>query len=337
MKQSSELSYAVRLPVVLKYFGQYCFVLAALTLPSALVAVLDTSWWLATCYSLVAVGAAAVGVLLARSSVTAHVQANEAMVLVVGIFLFTSLVMSFPFMCEGLSFWDAWFESVSACTTTGLTTTATVEDRSVSFLFTRAWMQWYGGLGIVVFSVALVVHPGVTARRLMLVGVEQESVVGNTRVHARRALIVYGTITVVAFVALLMASGNLFDAVTYACAAVSTGGFAPHDDSLAGMSGGLTAWMLTTLICLAGAIPLVLYDSAYRGHWRDVCKSPQLHAILAFALAATLAIFVCLWGLQGMPAATAVQQAPLLGISAQSTAGFATLDVQKLQAQQSSY
>ncbi len=216
MKQLSELIYAVRVSVVLNYFGQYCFVLAALTLPPVIVAVIDTSWWLATCYSLVAVGAAAVGALLARSSVTSHVQANEAMILVVGIFLFTSLAMVFPFMCEGLSFWDAWFESVSACTTTGLTTMTTVEDRSLSFLFTRAWMQWYGGLGIVVFSVALVVHRGITARRLMLVGVEQESVVGNTRIHARRALVVYGAMTVVAIVALLIASGSLFDAVTYA-------------------------------------------------------------------------------------------------------------------------
>ena len=181
MKQSSELIYAVRFPVVLKYFGQYCFVLAALTLPPVIVALLDTSWLLATCYGLVTVGTAAIGAWLARSHVTAHVQTNEAMVLVVGIFLFTSLVMVPPFMCEGLGFLDAWFESVSACTTTGLTTTTTIEERSLSFLFTRVWMQWYGGLGIVVFSVALVVHPGLTGRRLILVGVAQESVVGNTR------------------------------------------------------------------------------------------------------------------------------------------------------------
>ncbi len=71
MKQSNDLVYAVRLPVLRKYFGQYCFVLAALVLPSV----------------------------------------------VVGIFLFTSLVMALPFMCEGLSFRDGWFESVSACTT----------------------------------------------------------------------------------------------------------------------------------------------------------------------------------------------------------------------------
>ncbi len=330
MKQSNELIYAVRLPVLRKYFGQYCVVLAALVLPSVFVAVLDTSWWLAICYGLVAFGVAVVGALLARASATSHVQTNEAMILVVGIFLFTSLVMAFPFMSEGLSFWDAWFESVSACTTTGLTTTTTVEDRSLSFLFTRAWMQWYGGLGIVIFSVALVVHPGVTARRLLLVGVEQESVVGNTRVHARRALVVYSTITVIAIVALLFASRSLFDAVTYAFAAVSTGGFAPRDDSLAGMPGGPAAWLLAVVFCLAGAVPLVLYEMAFRGDWREVGKSPQLRAVVALALATTLAIFLSLCWLQEMPVGTALQQAPLLGISAQSTAGFSTLDVQKL-------
>ncbi len=96
------------------------------------------------------------------------------------------------------------------------------------------------------------------------------------------------------------------------------------------MSGGPIAWLLTILICLAGAVPLVLYEMAFRGNWRDVVKSPQLRAVLAFGMGATLAVLLCLWGLQEMPVWTAVQQAPLLGISAQSTAGFSTLDVQGL-------
>jgi trk system potassium uptake protein TrkH len=330
MKQSNELIYAVRFPVVLKYFGQYCFVLAALTVLPTIVALLDGSWLPAACYLLVTMSTAAIGALLARIHATSHVQTNEAMILVVGIFLFTSLAMAFPFMSEGLRFSDAWFESISACTTTGLTTTATVEDKSLSFLFTRAWMQWYGGLGIVVFCVALVVHPGVTARRLMLLGGEQESLVGNTRVHARRALVVYGALTSVAVIVLLIATRNLFDAVTYALAAVSTGGFSPHDESLAGMPGGWLAQLLTIFVCLAGAMPLVLYESAFCGDWRAVARSAQLRAVLLFAAAATFAVFFCLWGLQGMPAEIALRQSPLLGISAQSTAGFSALNVQEL-------
>ncbi len=59
-------------------------------------------------------------------------------------------------------------------------------------------------------------------------------------------------------------------------------------------------------------------------------ESPQFRAVVGLALTMILAVFSCLWWLQDMPIATALQQAPLLGISAQSTAGFSTLDVQEL-------
>ena len=331
MRQFVELTYSVRLPVLCRYFGQYCFVLAALTVPPVVVAAMTASWLVAACYGIVVIGCVLLGALLSRFDAPSNVQRNEAMTLVVGSFLFTSLVMTFPFVIEGLSVSDAWFESVSAVTTTGLSTVTNLNERSLSLLFTRAWMQWYGGLGIVVFSVALLVHPGVTARRLTLAGVAPESLVGNTRIHARRALLIYGALTVVAFVVLLIACRNLFDAVTYTLAAVSTGGFAPHDDSLAALQGGWTAQMLTILVCFAGAIPLVLYERAFRENWREVLKATQLQALMLFGLGSTIAVFLCLWSLQGMSASEAARQSPLLSLSAQSTAGFAPSEVQTLQ------
>ncbi|NIQ93815.1 MAG: TrkH family potassium uptake protein, partial [Desulfuromonadales bacterium] len=58
---------------------------------------------------------------------------------------------------------DALFETVSAVTTTGLSTLGLVDSRPRTFVFARAWMQWYGGLGIVILSLALVVRPGLSA------------------------------------------------------------------------------------------------------------------------------------------------------------------------------
>ncbi|MCA9218079.1 MAG: TrkH family potassium uptake protein [Planctomycetales bacterium] len=321
------MSYAIRLRVLLKYFGQYCLVLAILLLPPVLVAALNVEWMAATRYGLVALTVATLGGVLSQDRFSGRVQKNEAMVLVVGVFLFTSAVMVYPFMAEGLELSDACFESVSGCTTTGLSTTRTVEDKSVSFLFARAWMQWIGGLGVVVFSVALVVHPGVTAKRLMMMGGDQESLVGNTTTHARRTLVIYTMMTVVAIIGLAVTSGNLFESVAYACAAVSTGGFAPRDSSLAGVSGGWPTWVMASLACLAGAIPLVLYERAYQGDFRYVAKSMQLRAVLAFTGVACMATFACLWLLQDTPLKSALLQATMMGISAQTTAGFSVVDV----------
>jgi trk system potassium uptake protein TrkH len=62
-------------------------------------------------------------------------------------------------MSSGLSFLDALFEAICGVTTTGLSTKATLVGTPQTFLFARAWMQWYGGLGVVVLSLALVRPP----------------------------------------------------------------------------------------------------------------------------------------------------------------------------------
>jgi trk system potassium uptake protein TrkH len=87
------------------------------------------------------------------------------MVITALIFLFAPLTMSWPMMASGLGFLDALFETISGCTTTGLTTIATVADKPETFLFARAWMQWVGGLGIVVLSLAIMIQPGLVAKR----------------------------------------------------------------------------------------------------------------------------------------------------------------------------
>jgi trk system potassium uptake protein TrkH len=117
------------------------------------------------------------------------------MVLVTLMFLFTPLVMSYPMMGSGLSFLDAFFEAVSGVTTTGLSTKATLIGAPATFLFARAWMQWYGGLGIMVFSLALVMQPDLVAKSLTVTEAEGDDLVGGTRAHARQVLNVYSLLT----------------------------------------------------------------------------------------------------------------------------------------------
>lgn len=68
---------------------------------------------------------------------------------------------------------------------------------AVEFSFARAWMRWYGGLGIVVLSLALVMQPGLAAKGLAVTEAESDDLVGGTRAHARRVLKVYGVLTAV--------------------------------------------------------------------------------------------------------------------------------------------
>jgi trk system potassium uptake protein TrkH len=256
-KQATELRYAVRFRVVFKYFGQLCLVLAALTLVPLVMSVIFGDTPIGLRYGIVLGGLAAFGAGLARLRAPSRVQANEGMVLVALIFLFTPLVMSYPMMGSGLGFLDAFFEAISGVTTTGLSTKATLVGAPPTFLFARAWMQWYGGLGIVVLSLALVMQPGLVAKGLTVTETETDNLAGGTRAHARRVLKVYGVLTTLGIIGSLSVGVGFFEAVLYTFAAVSTGGFAPHDGGLGTLGWPAQVWI--TLLCLAGAIPLTFY------------------------------------------------------------------------------
>jgi len=314
--------------VVLKYFGQLCLVLAALTLVPLVMAVTFGDTRSSLRYGMVIVGLVALGGSLARLRAPTRVQANEGMVLVALMFLFTPIVMAYPMMGSGLSFLDAFLEAVSGVTTTGLSTQATLVDAPSTFLFSRAWMQWYGGLGIVVLSLALVMQPGLLAKGLAANEVEPDELVGGTKAHTRRVLKVYVALTVIGFVGSLVAGLGAFDAVLYTFAAVSTGGFAPHDSSLAPFGWPAQAWI--TLLCLTGAIPLTLYHRIFSQKRRVAVDVLQLLAVVAAVVVVTVLLVACMRVRGGLPWAQVLHQAPLLAVSAQSTAGFSSMPCSEL-------
>jgi len=330
-KQAAALSYAVRFRVLGKYFGQLCLVVAALTVVPLVVSLLDGETQIAYRYVAVVTALAGLGGLLGRMHAPSDVQVNEAMVLVAFMFLFTPLVMSFPIMGSGLSFPDALFEAVSGSTTTGLSTVKSLEGSSNAFLFARAWMQWYGGLGIMVLSLALLFRPGLTAKRFAVTESGEEDLVGGTKAHARRVLVVYATLTGAGILLLWAAGTGPFDALLYTMASVSTGGFAPHDGSLAAL-GGPSGQLSVILVCLAGAVPLGFYHRLFKQARRPSTDTPQIRGLLVMGAVVSLLLGICLVVTQEVEWTQALHHAPILAFSAQTTAGFSSMDLSQLHA-----
>lgn len=335
MPVSSEaLRYAIRPLPVLRLLGTLFLAMTVIVSVPLLVAVFSGSYAIAVRYLVVLVAAALAGKLLHRLPKAGELRPNEAFVLACVMYLITPLAMAYPMSGAGIPFLDAWFEAVSGATTTGLSTLASVENTDVAFLFGRAWMQWYGGLGFVILSLALVLRPGQAARSLALTESDSEDLLGGARGYARRVLAIYLILTVLAVI-LVWASGmgavSFFDALLYSLAAVSTGGYAPHDASLASLQGYLPQAMVM-LFCLAGALPLMLYRKSYRRQKGMHVNRIQLLLLLGLCLASALAITLSL-KLPGGSAATdmewgqALWHGPMLALSAQSTAGFSTMDV----------
>jgi len=324
------LTYAVRPLSILKYFGLLCFAFGLMTVVPLVVSLIFGDDHISLRYGIVVVGILALSTGLMRLPATKRLQTNEAMVITALIFLFAPLVMAWPMMASGLGFLDALFETISGVTTTGLTTASTVVGKPETFLFARAWMQWVGGLGIVVLSLAVMIQPGLVAKRLGDMGDFEEDLLGGTRAHARLVFIVYAVLTAAGIVGLGFLDAGWFEAILYGLAAVSTGGFAPHDASLAGLESHL-AQAMVILLSMAGGISLILYQRIFRESWRATIKDLQLQGFLISGLLMTLLLAVSLWIQGGFTWLQALGHGALNALSAQSTAGFSSLSLSEMQ------
>jgi trk system potassium uptake protein TrkH len=322
------LSYAVRSRVVFKYFGQFCLVAGVLTSVSLAVSFLSGEFGIGLRYAGIVFALLTAGYFLGRRDAPPGIQINEALVLSALVFIVMPLLLTYAMMGSGLAFIDAFFEAVSGVTTTGLSTLPTVEDKSSSFLFTRAWLQWSGGLGIVVLTVALILGPGMAGRRL--VGfVESADIVGSTKLYARRILTVYVLLTFFGFLIIILAGASPFSALVHCLAAVSTGGFSSHDQSLAAFNGwGPRSAVMA--VSTMGAIPLGLYYKTYRRGFTTILKDLQLRTILILSASSTGLLWILMSFGPGSLSAETSGHAVLMALSAQTTTGFATLPVADL-------
>ncbi len=328
----SVLIYSVRGRVILKYSGQLMLMLGVLTLAPLGVALLESDWIFVLRFSVLCGALFLIGGLLARLPAPTHIQTNEALTVTALAFIFSPLLMSWPMMASGLPFIDALFEAVSGVTTTGLTTLDSIGSRSLTFLFSRAWMQWYGGLGIVVLSVALLLGHHAAARRLTDPGESGETLVATARTHARHSLMVYVCLTLLGVALVWSLTGNGFIALLHVLSAVSTGGFSPYDTSLAGF-GSHPAAIAVMLISFLGAVSLPLYwRVAHRG-WRDGLRTlltdVELRTLLVFGL---LMGTLLTWLGWSQNVELPWYHGFMFGFSAQTTTGFSSMPVTELDA-----
>jgi trk system potassium uptake protein TrkH len=328
-KAEKSLHFAVRPRLIIKYLGLLFLPLAALTcVPLAVTLVggyYDTAWR----YGVVIGVLVLVGWPCVRLRCANNLQTNEALVISALVFIITALLMTFPAMNYGLSFLDALFEIVSAVTTTGLSTITNVSALPDTFLFARAWLQWTGGLGVVVLALALMITSGSATRRLGFDDRETESIAGGTKAHARRVLVIYLIVTLLGCGVLLLLGVDFSSAVMHTLAAVSTGGFSSYDTSLAGFASWPPRIMLIAL-CLAGAMSFSWFYGFTFRHWQSLLTDLRLYALLGACLLSS-ALVLLLSGLAGaINEIGDIANLILLTFSAQTTAGFSSQSVAEL-------
>lgn len=160
------------------------------------------------------------------------------------------------------SFTDAVFESISALTTTGATILSGLDNMPPSFLMYRQFLQWMGGLGIVIFVVAVL--PMLNVGGMRLLKAETPGPVKDDKVSPRVASTahylwgVYITITALCALAYYACGMSVYDAIAHSFSTVSTGGFSTHDASMGYFNSHLIL-AVSDIFMLAGAISFALH------------------------------------------------------------------------------
>ena len=184
-----------------------------------------------------------------------RVGEREGYVIVATVWVVYSLFGMLPFWLSGAlpDITDAWYETMAGFTTTGSTVFTDVAAQTHSILLWRALMQWLGGMGIIVLSVAILPMFGLGGMQLYsaeVTGVSYDKLSPRIADTAKHMWLTYIGLTLGEGILLWLLGMNKFDSLCYSMATISTGGFATHNDSVVGF-GPAIQWTITFFMLLS--------------------------------------------------------------------------------------
>lgn len=288
-----------------------------------------------TAAALVSFGLPAAGLLLIGAICTIkrprvlRLRAAEGLVITFLSWLTLSFAGALPFVLSGEipRLVDAFFESASGFTTTGSTILLDVEAMGHAFLFWRSFTHLIGGMGVLVFVLALM--PATTGEKVHLMKAEVPGpvfgkLVSRIRKSASILYIIYLAMTAVTVLFLLFGGMGLFDALIHAFGAAGTGGFSSRNASVAAFDSSYLTNVLTVAMFLFG-VNFNLYFLLLRGHWRDALKSEELRWYVGIFVGSGLLLMLNL-----APRYTSIgalaEDAFFAASSVMTTTGYSTAD-----------
>lgn len=242
--------------------------------------------------------------------------------------IFLSLFGALPFFLSGEipSYLDALFETISGFTTTGASILTDVESLSHCSLFWRSFTHWIGGMGVLVFIMAIIPLSGGSSINLMKAESPGPSVGKFAPKLKSTARILYGiyfALTVIQIILLLIGNMPVFDSVCTAFGTAGTGGFGIKNDSIAGYSPYLQ-WVITIFMILFG----VNFNAYYLIVYRKFKKAFYVEEVRWYFIIIIASVGIIFFNILGTYAhiSDALRDASFQVASIITTTGFSTVD-----------
>lgn len=233
--------------------------------------------------------------LKAKKPLNKLIYIREGFIITALSWLLLSLFGSLPFIIskEIPYFFDAFFETVSGFTTTGSSILNNVEEMSTSLVFWRSFTQWIGGMGVLVFALAIL--PSTDARSMYIIKAESPGpqvgkLVSRVRFTARILYGIYIGLTLILFI-LLSFKMPIFDSLCHALSTASTGGFGIKNTSIAFYDSFYIEIVISIFMIIFG-INFNIFYLILIGHLKEALKSEELRVYFSIVLIATLMIII---------------------------------------------
>jgi trk system potassium uptake protein TrkH len=259
----------------------------------------------------------------------AELRLRDGFLTAAALWIVLSLVGAIPFLYSpALATVDAVFESVSGLTTTGATVIHGLDDLPLSVLYYRQQLQWLGGMGVIIFAVAVLPILGVGGMQIYRIQtpgpMKYNKLTARITETARALWLIYITLTIACAAAYWLAGMSLFDAVALSMSTVSLGAFTPHDGNFGYFDSALVETIAVVFMLIAGT-NFALHFLAWReGSARVYVQNLEFRIYLRLigSVALVTAAFLFASGTEQLR--PAIQQGIFQAVSIATTAGYTT-------------
>jgi trk system potassium uptake protein TrkH len=291
--------------------------------------ILDNNNWLAFAFSSFLTAFLGISLLFASNVPFSRVSLREAYLLTVLLWVVLPVFGALPFLFDlnGMTFTDAFFESVSGLTTTGSSVMNGLDAIAPGLLLWRSLLQWLGGLLFVLMGIAILPLLRVGGMQLMKTEISDGSSKALPRAMTAgvSVIVLYTALTVFCMISYGMAGMDAFDALNHAMTTIATGGFSTHDNSFAHFSSPAIPW-LSVVFMLSGALPFIVYLKALKGNPLVVFKNTQVVFLLKFCCFVVLLLTLWCWATTPTDLMSAFSYAAFNAVSIITTTGYVNTD-----------
>ncbi|MBN2165361.1 MAG: TrkH family potassium uptake protein [Marinilabiliaceae bacterium] len=256
---------------------------------------------------------------------------REGYIMVTMIWVVFSFFGLLPFLISGAipSFTDAFFETMSGFTTTGSSILNNIEELPHGILFWRSIIQWLGGMGIIVLSLAILPILGVGGMQLFeaeVPGITADKLHPRITDTAKRLWLIYVSFTAIEAVLLIFGGMSFFDAVCHSFTTMATGGYSTKQASVAHWDSPYIHYVITLFMFIAG-MNFTLSYAIFKGKFERLKDNDELRFYSLVVLIFTVIISVALYFTEiGYSVERSFRDALFQVVSIVTTTGYATAD-----------